>query len=405
MPPTSTPLEIVARWRKVMTGVQPIPANVVETGPVLENVLTGDAINVLKFPTPKWHELDGGRYIGTGDMILTKDPDTDWVNSGTYRVMLHDENHVALMISPGKHGRIIREKYWAKGQPCPVVVVAGQDPLLYMCSGMELPFGMTEYDFAGAIRGKPIDVIKGPTTGLPIPATAEIAIEGMLYPDNWRDEGPFGEWTGYYAGATRPEPQITITALLHRNDPIMLGSAPSVPPSDTSFFRSPLRSAIVWNQLEGAGIPGITGVWAHESGGGRLLLIVSVKQMYPGHSRQAGLVASQCHGGAYTNRWVIVVDDDVNITDTNEVLWATLTRCDPVEDMEIIRKCWSTHLDPLGYPLDKGRYFNNRVVFDACRSYERKDTWPPVVTVSKADESNAKAKWPELFDAASGYKL
>ena len=227
----------------------------------------------------------------------------------------------------------------------------------------------------------------------------------MLYPDNWRDEGPFGEWTGYYAGATRPEPQITITAILHRNDPIMLGSSPSVPPSDTSYFRSPLRSAIVWNQLEGAGIPGIKGVWAHEAGAGRLLLIVSVKQMYPGHSRQAGLVASQCHGGAYTNRWVIVVDDDVDITDTNQVLWATLTRCDPVEDMEILRKNWSTHLDPLAYPLDKGRYMNNRVVFDACRSYERKDTFPPVVTVNEKDEANAKAKWPEMFDAASGYKL
>jgi UbiD family decarboxylase len=405
MDPASTPLEIVAKWRKTMTEVKPIPANVVKTGPVMENVLLGDDINVLKFPTPKWHELDGGYYIGTGDMILTKDPDTDWVNSGTYRVMVHDEKHTALMISPGKHGRMIREKYWAKGQPCPVVVVAGQDPLLYMVSGMEVPYGVTEYDFAGAIRGKAIDVINGPTTGLPIPATAEIAIEGMLYPDNWRDEGPFGEWTGYYAGATRPEPQITVTAILHRNQPIILGSSPSVPPSDTAFFRSPLRSAIVWNQLEGAGIPGIKGVWAHEAGGGRLLLIVAVKQMYPGHSRQAGLVASQCHGGAYTNRWVVVVDEDVDITDTNQWLWATLTRCDPVEDVEILRKCWSTHLDPLAYPLDKGRYFNNRMIFDACRSFERKDTFPPVVVVSPRDEANAKAKWPELFTTDSGYRL
>ena len=118
---------------------RPIPANVVETGPVLENVLTGDAVDMLKFPTPKWHEQDGGRYIGTGDMILTRDPETDWVNSGAYRVMVHDKDHAALMISPGKHGRMNREKYWAKGEPCPVVVVAGQDPLLYMVSGMEVP--------------------------------------------------------------------------------------------------------------------------------------------------------------------------------------------------------------------------------------------------------------------------
>lgn len=405
MDPASTPTQIVERWRKVMADAKPIPPNVVASGPVLENVITGDAVNLLKFPTPKWHEKDGGYYIGTGDMVLTKDPDSDWVNSGAYRVMVHDEKHAALMTSPGKHGRIIRERYWAKGEPCPVVVCAGQDPLHYMVGGMEVPYGLSEYDFAGAVRGKAIDVIMGPTTGLPIPATAEIAFEGLLYPNDLRNEGPFGEWTGYYGGGIRPEPQITVTAVLHRNDPIMLGSSPSIPPSDTSFFRSPLRSAIIWSQLEGAGIPGVKGVWVHEAGGGRLLVIVAIKQMYGGHSRQAGLVTSQCHGGAYCNRWVVVVDDDVDITDTNQWLWAALTRCDPVDDVEILRKNWTTHLDPLAYPQDKGKFYNNRMIFDACRSFERKDTFPPVVVISPNDEANARAKWPELFAPGSGYRL
>ncbi|KKM09817.1 hypothetical protein SY88_16605 [Clostridiales bacterium PH28_bin88] len=396
LPVEASTMEIVDRWRKSMKSFVPVPVKEVKEGPVLENVHTGSDINCWEFPTPKWHELDGGRFIGTACMVITKDPDTGWINSGTYRVMVHDENHLGLMVSPGKHGRIIREKCWARGEDCPVVVVVGQDPLLYMVSGMEIPYGMNEYEFAGAIRQEPIEVIYGPTTGLPIPASAEIAFEGVLKVNDYRDEGPFGEWTGYYAGGTRPEPQITVTSVLHRHDPIILGSSPAVPPSDTSYFRSPLRSAIVWNQLEGAGIAGVQGVWAHEAGAGRLLLIVSIKQLYPGHSRQAGLIASQCHGGAYTNRCVIVVDEDVDITDTNQVLWAMLTRCDPAEDLEILRKNWSTRLDPLSYPVDK-KFFNNRMVLDACRSYDRKDEFPPVATSSPEAAKKVMEKWTELF--------
>lgn len=395
MPVDSTKLEVVDKWRRQLKDFKPIKPKLVKTGPVMENIQTGKKINVLKFPTPKWHELDGGRYIGTGCMVLTRDPDSGWVNSGTYRVMIHDKNHLGLMVSPGKHGRIMRERYWARGKACPVAIVAGQDPLLYMVSGMEIPYGVDEYAFAGAIRRKPVDVIKGPKTGLPIPATAEIVIEGELKPGDLKDEGPFGEWTGYYAGEIRKEPVVTVTSVLHRNDPIILGSSPAVPPSDTSYFRSPLRSAIVWNQLEGAGIPGVKGVWAHEAGAGRLLLIVSIEQLYPGHSRQVGMVAPSCHGGAYTNRMVIVVDDDVDITDTNQVLWALLTRCDPGEDLEIIRKCWSTRLDPLSYP-DK-KFFNNRMVLDACRSYDRIDKFPPVATTPPATAKKVMGNWKNLF--------
>ena len=392
-------MEIVDRWRHMMHDFKPVQVVEKETGKVLENVLVGDDINCLAFPTPKWHELDGGRYVGTACLVLTRDPDnSEWVNAGTYRVMVHDKNHLGLMISNGKHGRIMLEKYWSRGQACPVAIVVGQDPLLYMVSGMEIPNGVTEYEFAGAVQGCPVEVVKGPKTGLPIPADAELVFEGELRPDDMRDEGPFGEWTGYYAGGVRPEPVITVTSILHRNDPIILGSCPAVPPSDTSYFRSPLRSAIVWNEIEAAGIPGIKGVWAHEAGAGRLLLIVSINQLYGGHSRQAGLIASQCHGGAYTNRMVIVVDDDVDILDTNQVLWAMLTRADPGEDYEILRKCWSTRLDPLSYPVGQN-LFNNRVVIDACRSYDRvkAGTFPEVATSTPDAVKRITEKWGQLF--------
>src|SRR5712692_450907 len=171
----------------------------VKDGPVFENVLRGDDIDVLKFPSPKWHPLDGGRYLGTGVCDILKDPDSDWVNIGTYRVQVQDRKHVTVFISPGKHGRQFRDEYFKRKQPCPIAMVIGGEPLLFIASSLEIPYGVSEYDFAGAIRGEPYEVVRGPVTGLPIPANAEIVIEGFLYHDKKAPEGPFGEWTGYYA--------------------------------------------------------------------------------------------------------------------------------------------------------------------------------------------------------------
>jgi 4-hydroxy-3-polyprenylbenzoate decarboxylase len=157
----------------------------------------------------------------------------------------------------------------------------------------------------------------------------------------------------------------------------------------------------VWEQLESAGVPGVKGVWAHEAGGSRMLLIVSITPMHPGHSKQAGLVASSCHGGAYANRMTIVVDDDIDPTNTNDVLWAMCSRMDPTVDIETIRRCWSTSLDPMAYPAEKP-VFNNRIVIDACRPYERRDSFPLVVEASPALKNAVIEKWrgvlPEIAD-------
>src|SRR5213592_809346 len=120
----------------------------------------------------------------------------------------------------------------------------------------------------------------------------------------------------------------------------------------------------VWNQLEAAGVPEVKGVWAHAAGGSRLWLTVSIKQQYAGHAKQAGLIASQCHAGAYANRFVVVVDDDIDPADMDQVVWAMCTRFEPREGIEILRGCWSTVLDPMAYGSDDPR--NARVVIDAC---------------------------------------
>ena len=386
---------LVHHWRRYMKEAKTIAPATVKTGALLENVDDGNAIDLFKIPVPKWHELDGGFYIGTGCMVVMKDPDSGWINYGAYRVQAHGGNVASIMCSKGKHGNLIMRRYHERGEPCPLAVVCGVHPSLFMIAGLEIPYGKNEYDAAGGLIGEPVRVIPGPRTGLPIPADAEIAFEGYVHPNDLIDEGPLGEWTGYYAGGVKKEPKIRVVTLMHRNDPILVGAIPGIPPDDDSFYRGTYRSGAVWNQLEAAGIPEVKGVWAHPAGGSRLWLTVSIKQMYAGHAKQAGLVAASCHAGAYANRFVVVVDDDIDPADMDKVVWAMCTRFDPREDMEVIRGAWSTALDPMSYSPTDPR--NARVVIDACRPWSRRDTFPQVVRNSKDLDQRIRAKFASVL--------
>ena len=393
-----TRTQFVKEWRDRLKVFEPLPAQQVEDGPVLENRETGDQVDVTKFPAPLWHAEDGGRYLGTGNIVIMRDPDSGWVNAGTYRIQVHDAKTLGIMISPGKHGRIIREKYWARGEACPVAVSFGHDPLLLLLGGLEVDFEENEFDVAGGIRGEALKVIAAPYTGLPVPASAEIVIEGEIPPDEFHNEGPFGEWTGYYASGERDMPIIKVKSVVYRNNPTVLACLPGNPPNDNTYFRSPMRAAMLWNELERAGIPGVVGAWSHEAGGGRFFNIIAIKQMYPGHAKQVGHATATVHAGAYANRYVVVVDDDIDPTDTNEVIWAMCTRTDVIEDVDVIKRMWSTSLDPMAYAGDEGpRYYNNRMIIDACRPYDRLETFPPVVRQTKAEADELRARWPELF--------
>ena len=389
-------VDLVNHWRSVVADLPTLPVEVVEDGPVNENVFRGDDVNVLAFPAPKIHEEDGGRYIGTGCVVIMNDPDSGWINVGTYRVMVHDEKHVGLYISPGKHGRLIEQRYWDRGEPCPVVISVGQDMLLTALGGIEVPYGVSEFEVAGGLRGRPSKVITSDVTGLPIPADSEIVLEGFLHPGDMRDEGQFGEWTGYYAGGRKPAPVVTVEAIRHRDRPIVQAALTGRSPTDAAYYRGFLRAAMIWNQLEAAGVPGIKGVWVHPASGARLWVTVSIEQMYAGHSVQAGTVAAQCHAGAYANRFVVVVDDDIDVTDDNAVTWAMCTRMDPAKDVTTINGSWSTPLDPMAYPPENPR-FNNRMVIDACKPYLQLDSFPASVEPSREYERELLERWGDVL--------
>ncbi|HXP30413.1 MAG TPA: UbiD family decarboxylase [Stellaceae bacterium] len=382
-----------------MAELKQIPPKYVNDGPIFENVMTGDDIDVTKFPTPKWHEADGGRYIGTGSFNVTRDPDENWINCGTYRVMIQDPKSVGFYISPGKHGRIHRDKYMARGEPMPVAIVAGGDPMTFLLTCSEVPYGICEYDLVGGIRGKALEVVKGRVTGLPIPANAEIVIEGFVQPGNTKLEGPFGEWTGYYASDVRQEPVLDIKAIYYRNNPILLGCPPQRPPDELARYRAVTRSALLRENILKAGVPDVVAAWAHETGTARLLLGISIKQRYPGHAKQAGHIASQCHVGAYAGRYVIIVDEDIDPSNLEELIWAMLTRSDPASSIDIIHNAWSTPLDPRIDPVQKerGDFTNSRAIIDACRPFHWRDKFPKVNMPSPEMRRIARQKFGYLL--------
>lgn len=368
-----------------------------ESGPVATHIDRGDQVNLERFPTPFWHADDGGRYIGTGCAVITQDPETGAYNAGAYRAMLVNRREMTVhMASPSRHGYQHRQKYQARGEKCPIVVSLGHDPLFAVLSGLEVPEGVFELDVAGAIAGRPVRMLKGEVTGLPVPADADLVIEGWLTARE-AIEGPFGEFTGYYAGGQRPCPVIEVEAVYYRDNPIILGSPPGRPPHDFSYSFSVLRSALIHDQLERAGIPDVSAVWADEVGSGRLLITVAIKQRYMGHSRQAGFVASQCQAGAYFGRYVIVVDDDIDPTNLKEVVWAMATRSDPASDVEIIRKSWGSRLDPLYCTYAPGTMYNSRAIIDACRPFEYLATFPRVVASPPEDLERVRKKWQDLW--------
>jgi 4-hydroxy-3-polyprenylbenzoate decarboxylase len=378
-----------------------IPHEIVEDGPVFENIMMGDDIDVTKFPAPVWHEKDGGRYIGTGTYSITRDPEENWLNAGAYRAMVHDKKSVGFVTAKGHHGWIHREKYFKRGEKMPVAMVVGGDPLAFFYGGVEAPNGAFELDIIGGMRGRPTKVVRGKVTGLPFPANAEIVIEGYVTPGKTQAEGPFGEWTGHYAGGVRQIPVLDIEAIYHRNDPILLGVPPmGAGPDEMARYRAVMRSALIKQNMVNAGVPGVEQVWCHEVGGARMLHAVSIKQRYPGHAVQAAHIAAQCGASAYASKYVVVCDDDVDVTNLDHMLWAMITRTDPAESIQFIRGSWDSNADPAIPPERRkaGDITHSVALINACKPFHWREEFAVSNTPSPEMARKAREKFGWLLN-------
>lgn len=395
--PALDPIQALRAWMKKRSTLKAHKPAAAKDALFLENSCAAGAVDLGIFPVPHWHRKDGGPYIGSGSIVVMRDPDDNWINASIYRVQVHTKNRVTIQFDhAGRHGAIIAKKYWDRGKPCPVVVVNGESPALFIAGFESLPAGYSEYDFAGGIQGAPVEVCDGPVTGLPIPIHAEIILEGFLQPPSVEllDEGPFGEFTGYYAAERRPCPVMHVEAVHFRNDPILLGSPPMKPPR--FHFGLPLRAGGIWANLDAAGIIGIAGVWQHVSS---LLTVVSLKQRYAGHAKRAGLIAA---GNAYMGRIVVVVDEDIDPSNLNDVMWAVATRSEPSESFDIIRNAWSAALDPRIPPDEKqkGNTSHSKVIIDACRPYSWLERFPLASALTMEEAREIEEKWRDVFKAA-----
>lgn len=372
------------------------PTQIVKEGAVLENVHSGEDINLFEFPVPRWHESDGGRYIGTGCAVITRDVDTGLVNLGTYRIMVQTPKIAAFYSSPGKHGRVHYEKYHNKGKPAPVAISIGHHPLFFAVSSVEVPhYPHSEYDFMASIIKQTVRVVEEEVTGLPIPADSEIVIAGFCPPDKAMPEGPFGEFTGYYGSKQGLAPIIEIERVYHRNNPVILGAPPERTPSDHSYYLALIKSAMLHNQLISNGYPDVKKVWVDEMGH-QLLAVISLKQRFAGQSKQVALCAVQSRI-LPVGRYVMVVDEDIDPADIRDVVWALCTRTDPQHSIDIIQRAWFSPLDPT-VPERPAITLRSKAVIDACKPFERREEFPEPIYTSPELIEKVKKRWGSELD-------
>lgn len=346
----------------------PIKPMIVSSGPCKENILLGDKADLLKFPVPFLHDGDGGRYIGTWHLVVTRDPDTGWTNWGVYRLMVHDASSMGGLVSPTQHiGMMYYQKYEARNQPMPFAVVIGTEPVSPLIAGSFIPLGINEVDVIGGLRGEPVQLVKCETVDLEVPATAEIVIEGEMMPYERRNEGPFGEYTGYRsAHFGSPKPVYRVKAITHRNDPIMPVSCMGVPVDDDHSTMSVTVAGEVLDDLRSKGFPVKMVALPPECASH--VIVVSTKTPYPYFAKKIAHAIWASSAGAILY-WVVVVDEDVDATNLNEVLHCMFTRCHPDRGVYKVPNApiypnISTFTDPEDRLTGRGAY----CLFDA--------TWP-----------------------------
>lgn len=391
LPPESRLMDMARHWHERTTG-QRVPPEWVDSSQCKENILVGKDVNLYDLPAPFMYPEDGGRYLGTAGCLICRSLETGRINVGTHRGMLIDRDKMTILLNLGKDAEIDLRAYVKAGKPMPVAWVTGVDPALFVCSANFFPHNVSEYDIAGGLRGEPVPVVKGEVVDLPIPAGAEIVVEGEIVPGEALPEGPFGEWPGYYAGkGTTPVDCITVKAITYRDNPILWAM------TTVSAGRTVLtlgRTAGLWSDLHKMGIPGIKSVYCAPAGGGRMTVIISLEQLYPGHSTQVGLAALASVAGNYGLKIVILVDGDIDPENWEEVLWALSMRYQPDRGTQIIKRRKSTPLDP-SLPLD-ARLLTSSVILDTCIPYEW-ERKPELTVMDKELVSRIESQWDQYF--------
>ena len=393
--PSLSMVELTKEWVNLAVK-EVIPAKEVKDGPIFENIVDGDKVDTFAFPSPQFYELDGGRYFGTAVFMVIQDPETGDVNLGTYRMGILDNKTVGVQILKGKKADRIMKKYGKAGKKMPACAIIGGDPLHIFASAATVANAKSGYDVVGSLRGAPVETVKAQLSGLPIPAGAEIVLEGEIDPVNLRNEGPFGEYTGYYTEELIkqiPKPALEVKRVYYRNKPVLWETSVGRPVGDQHMLYAFTRNASLWTDLRKMEIPGIKSVYTMPEASGRFWVIVSVQQMYPGHADQVGAAVIASNTGSYGIKGIVIVDDDIDADDLPRVWWALGTRYNPARGTQIINRGRSTPLDPaLG--ADENKFITSRIILDATIPYEWKIK-PTEIKMNEEVMAKVKSRWAE----------
>jgi len=389
--------QTVRKYLEALESDWPEPV-VVDSGPCKENIIR-DPDLTKDIPNITWGELDGGPYV-TLPLLVTKDVGKGKRNVGIYRVMIHGPKEAGILIVPTQHiGRMYTE-YERVDEPMEVAIFLGGDPLLYVLGAAPLRYGDDEFSLLNAIRSEPVQLVKCETVDLEVPATAEVVIEGVVLPKVRKPEGPFGEYTGYY-GKRGERPVFQVKCITHRDSYIWPGAyvTKPYPPNEDTTVRSVSVDAGILSQARKV-IPEIKNFHMFKSSGDSYVGVVQIRNKPYGHfAKQVMDAIWATHKGCWI-KFLIVVDEDIDIYSVDDVIWAISMRVQPHSDTFIID-------EHIGYPLDPSANvpgISSHMGIDATvKIPERFTEYPPLSIPSESLMTKIKDKfgredfWQKLF--------
>ena len=386
---TPTGLAVKMRVMGELAGLARSQPKSVRRGPCQEVVLTGDDVDLFKLPIIKCWPMDAGPYI-TLPLVVSRDPESGRRNVGTYRMQVRDRNTTGMHWQTHKvgarHDRRARDQGMERLE---VAVVLGADPTTMWTGSMPLPPDMDELAVAGVIRGEPVEVVRCKTVDLEVPAHAEYVLEGYVVPGELRDEGPFGDHTGYYSPA-EPYPVFHVMAITHRRDPIYPTTIVGRPPSE-DFFMGKAAERIMLPVLQMA-LPELADVNMPAEGVFHNLVIVSIRKEYPGHAQKV-MHALWGLGLMMLAKTIVVVDHYVDVQDLSEVTWRVTNNINPSADLVFA----DGPLDDLDHATPTPK-FGSKVGIDATAKGPgdgRAREWPPDIVMDSDTKRLVDRKWKE----------
>ena len=365
---------------------------VVRKAPCQEVVLKGDQIDLTKLPVQHCWPEDVAPLV-TWPLVITQGPLKPRQNLGIYRQQLLGPNRLIMRWLSHRGGALDLRDWQQRhpGKPFSVAVALGADPATILGAVTPVPDSLSEYAFAGLMRGSRTEVIKGMITDLQVPASAEIVLEGYIYPDDFADEGPYGDHTGYY-NEVESFPVFTIECMTHRRNPIYHSTYTGRPPDEPAMLGLALNEVFV--PILQKQFPEIVDFYLPPEGCSYRMAVVTMRKEYPGHAKRVMLgVWSFLRQFMYT-KFVIVCDDDINARDWNDVIWAMTTRMDPKRDTVFIEH---TPIDYLDFASPEAG-LGSKVGFDATNKWqgETKREWGRTITMSADVKERVDAIWDKL---------